>query len=135
MTNLATLYFDYQAEELLEVTDADVAVTESNPAINATSSTTAATTTTSAAATTTEITTEITTTISTTTTPSNETDFETLFKQIYCNVFNNLDRVCKEYSILELWSFNDTVIRNLTDEEIVAAVNGIKISPVTGKGC
>ena len=132
MTNLATLYFDYQAEELLEVTDADVAVTESNPAINATSSTTAATTTAAAADATTS---EKTTTISTTTTPSNETDFETLFKQIYCNVFNNLDRVCKEYSILELWSFNDTVIRNLTDEEIVAAVNGIKISPVTGKGC
>ena len=71
----------------------------------------------------------------TTTTPANETDFETLFKQIYCNIFNNLERVCKEYSILELWNFNETVIRDLTDEEIVTAVNTIKISPVTGKGC
>ena len=73
--------------------------------------------------------------MSTTTSANNATDFDTLFKQIYCNVFNNLERTCKEYSVLELWNFDEALIRNLTDEDIVAAVNGVKISPVTGKGC
>ena len=38
-----------------------------------------------------------------------------------------------EYSVLELWNFDEAVIRNLTDEEIVATVNTVKISPVTGR--
>ena len=108
LTNLATTHPNHQAEEILE------AVTEISPPLDATT---------------------LSTVEATTTTPANETDFETLFKQIYCNIFNNLERVCKEYSILELWNFNETVIRDLTDEEIVTAVNTIKISPVTGKGC
>lgn len=42
---------------------------------------------------------------------------------IYCDLVSTLDKRCAELSILEIWDFDGDVIKNLTQQEIIDAVN------------
>jgi hypothetical protein len=58
--------------------------------------------------------------------------FDGLPPQIYCDLVTTLEDKCAERSILELWEYDEDVIRSLTKEDIIEAINNIKTSPVFG---
>ncbi|KAK2157172.1 hypothetical protein LSH36_196g03007 [Paralvinella palmiformis] len=43
-----------------------------------------------------------------------------------------LGTTCWSNSILELWSFNETIIRSLTEDDILDTINTVSVSPVYG---
>jgi hypothetical protein len=53
-------------------------------------------------------------------------------REIHCDLVQTLKTLCAEYSILELWNYDVSVIRNLTREDIINDLNMVKKSPVTG---
>ena len=57
---------------------------------------------------------------------------EDLPREIYCDLINTLSDKCGEYSILELWKFNEDVIRKLSRQEILDAINTVDVSPQFG---
>jgi hypothetical protein len=44
-------------------------------------------------------------------------------EEIYCSIINNLDEACWEVNPAELWSFNRSLIDNLTQEDIIRVIN------------
>ena len=42
---------------------------------------------------------------------------------IYCDLVSTLDKRCAEQSLLEIWDFDGDIIKNLTQQEILDAVN------------
>ncbi len=53
--------------------------------------------------------------------------------EIYCDLVTTLPDKCAERSILEVWNFDEDRVANITQEDILAAVNAGKIrSPVFG---
>ena len=42
---------------------------------------------------------------------------------IYCDLVETLDKRCAELSLLEIWDFDGDIIKNLTQQEIIDAVN------------
>jgi hypothetical protein len=53
--------------------------------------------------------------------------FLTIPDDIYCSFVESLDQACWQISPLELWGFDRSTIKNLTHEEIVDAVNNVKV--------
>ena len=59
--------------------------------------------------------------------------FGGLPSDIYCDIVETLEDRCAERSILELWKYDEEVIRKLTRREILDAINDVKTSPVFGQ--
>jgi Niemann-Pick C1 protein len=57
---------------------------------------------------------------------------DSLPPDIYCDLIETLNDKCAEYSLLELWRFDEQVIRSLTQQDILDAINTAKKSPVFG---
>jgi hypothetical protein len=53
-------------------------------------------------------------------------------REIYCDLAQTLQEQCAEHNILELWSYDESVIQNLTRRDIINDINTVKKSPVTG---
>lgn len=51
---------------------------------------------------------------------------------IYCSLVETLNEKCLETSLLEIWKYNEKMIKGLTQEKIIEAVNVIKQSPHFG---
>ena len=52
--------------------------------------------------------------------------------EVYCDLIETLNDKCGEYSLLEIWKYNEATIRGLTVQDIVDAVNTVDESPVFG---
>ena len=59
--------------------------------------------------------------------------FGGLPSDIYCDIVDTLKDRCAERSILELWNYDEDVIRTLSRADILEAVNNVKTSPVFGQ--
>ena len=57
---------------------------------------------------------------------------ENLPKEIYCDIVETLEDKCGEFSLLEIWKYDRNVISNLTQQDIIKAINSMKESPVFG---
>ena len=58
-----------------------------------------------------------------------EQDVETLRglpRGLYCDLVESLSETCAVSSILDLWEFDEAVIRNLTREDIIRDINTVK---------
>ena len=53
-------------------------------------------------------------------------------KKIYCDIIETLEDKCGEYSLLEIWNYNEELISNLKQQDIIDAVNTVDESPVFG---
>jgi hypothetical protein len=53
-------------------------------------------------------------------------------REIHCDLVETLKKLCAEYSILELWNYDVSVIQNLTRQDIINDLNTVTKSPVTG---
>lgn len=51
---------------------------------------------------------------------------------IYCGIIENLPMGCLIENILEIWNFDQNIIKNLTKNDILDAINVINISGTTG---
>ena len=51
---------------------------------------------------------------------------------IYCDLIETLSDKCGEYSILEIWKYQRSVIERLTEQDILNAINTVDESPVFG---
>ena len=67
-----------------------------------------------------------------TTDTDNEKKVEDLPREIYCDIVETLKAKCGEYSLLEIWKYNKTIISNLEDQDIINAINTVKESPIFG---
>jgi len=52
---------------------------------------------------------------------------ESLPPEIYCDLINTLEDQCLSTSILELWSFNEDKIASLAKDDILNAINNVKV--------
>ena len=57
---------------------------------------------------------------------------ENLPRGIYCDIVETLEEKCGEYSLLELWKYDREVISNLSEQDIIDAINTVDESPVFG---
>ena len=48
------------------------------------------------------------------------------FRDVYCDLVNTLNEKCLEVSILEIWKFSRRRIEQLTQQDIINAVNSYK---------
>jgi hypothetical protein len=46
-------------------------------------------------------------------------------REIHCDLVNTLKMQCAEYNILELWKYDEAMIRNLTRQEIIDDINTV----------
>ena len=53
-------------------------------------------------------------------------------KDIYCDIVETLEDKCGEYSLLEIWNYDEKLISNLTEQDILNAINTVDESPVFG---
>jgi hypothetical protein len=53
-------------------------------------------------------------------------------REIHCDLVQTFKKQCAEYNILELWKYDEAVIRNLSRQDIINDINTVKKSPVTG---
>jgi hypothetical protein len=53
-------------------------------------------------------------------------------REIHCDLVQTLKELCAEFSILDLWHYDASVIRNLTRQDIINDINTVTKSPVTG---
>lgn len=44
-------------------------------------------------------------------------------EELYCSIINDLDEACWEVSPAELWSFNRSLINQLTQNDIIHGIN------------
>ena len=61
-----------------------------------------------------------------------ETNGEDLPEDIYCDLIGTLNEKCFQYSLLEMWRFNEAFIETTTQQEIIDAVNLLTKSPWFG---
>ena len=52
----------------------------------------------------------------------NETNGEELPANIYCDLIDTLNKKCFQFSLLEMWQFNEAYIETATQQEIIDAV-------------
>ena len=57
---------------------------------------------------------------------------EGLPKDIYCDIVETLEGKCGEYSLLEIWKYDREIISNLTQQDIINAINSVDESPIFG---
>ena len=50
--------------------------------------------------------------------------------EIWCDLVGTLNSKCGEYSLLEMWNYDEEKIAALTQQDIINAVNTVKKSPV-----
>jgi len=62
-------------------------------------------------------------------TVNKESILEGLPPDIYCDLVATLDKRCYEQSLLEIWDFDHDIIFNLTQADILDAVNTLTVSP------
>nr|CAD7259164.1 unnamed protein product [Timema shepardi] len=55
-----------------------------------------------------------------------------LSEDIYCAIVNNLKTACLERSLLEFWEYDPEVLKKITKEDIISALNITTDSPVFG---
>jgi hypothetical protein len=53
-------------------------------------------------------------------------------RELHCDLVQTLKTLCAEFSILELWNYDASVIQNLSRDDIINALNTVTKSPVTG---
>ena len=53
-------------------------------------------------------------------------------KEIYCNLVETLKDKCGEFSLLEIWDYDESIISKLREKDIINAINTIHESPVFG---
>ena len=53
-------------------------------------------------------------------------------KKIYCDIIETLEDKCGEYSLLEIWKYDEKLISNLKEQDIIDAINTVDESPVFG---
>ena len=58
--------------------------------------------------------------------------FEDLPREIYCDIVETLEEKCGEYSLLEIWKYDKQTISELTNQDIIDAINTVHESPVFG---
>ncbi len=51
---------------------------------------------------------------------------------VYCDIVDTLNDKCGEYSLLEIWKYDEEVIRGLSQQDIIDAINTVKESPIFG---
>ena len=51
---------------------------------------------------------------------------------MYCDLIETLSDKCGEYSLLEIWKYDEARIRALSIQDIIDAVNTVDESPVFG---
>ena len=59
-----------------------------------------------------------------------EVDPDSYPPEIWCDLVETLNSKCGEYSLLELWNYNEEKIGALTQQDIIDAVNTAEKSPV-----
>ena len=52
--------------------------------------------------------------------------------EVYCDLIETLTDKCGEYSLLEIWKYDEERIGALSAQDIVDAVNTVEESPVFG---
>ncbi len=52
--------------------------------------------------------------------------------EVYCDLIETLNDKCGQYSLLELWKYDEDVISRLTYQDIIDAINTAEESPVFG---
>jgi len=55
-------------------------------------------------------------------------------RDVKCNILKSLQEKCAQYSLLEIWKYNETMIRTATQQEIIDAVNLLERSPWNSHG-
>ena len=60
---------------------------------------------------------------------NNSDVLDNLPPEIYCDLVSTLDKRCAELSVLEIWGFHGDTINNLTQQQIIDAVNTLDKSP------
>lgn len=53
-------------------------------------------------------------------------------REIYCDLVHTISKQCAQYSILEIWRYDEDIIKSLTTQDIINDLNTVKKSPVTG---
>ena len=51
---------------------------------------------------------------------------------VYCDIVETLEDKCGEFSLLELWKYDEDVISKLSQQDIINAINTVDESPVLG---
>ena len=54
-----------------------------------------------------------------------------VFAAIFCDIVDNLKEACFENNILQLWNYEENVIANLTDQDIINEINAANKSSLT----
>lgn len=57
----------------------------------------------------------------------NNAFLRTAQKKAVCSVVNNLPLGCLQNNIVDLWKYNSTIVRELTEDEILMWVNNVKL--------
>lgn len=52
---------------------------------------------------------------------------EKIKRKFICSAVNNLPLGCYQNNIVDLWKYNSTVVRGLTEEEILMRINNVKL--------
>lgn len=50
----------------------------------------------------------------------------------YCSIYNRMDKSCYVKSILDIWNYDDDIIRNLTTDDILKSLKTVVASPSLG---
>lgn len=53
------------------------------------------------------------------------------FAEVFCDIIDDLEDACFENNILEIWNYNEAVVNNLSQEDILNAINRATISELT----
>ena len=53
-------------------------------------------------------------------------------KDIYCDIVETLKDKCGEFSLLEIWNYDEEIISKLSEQDILDAINSLDESPVFG---
>ena len=61
-----------------------------------------------------------------------ENHYHNLPKEIYCDIIDTLVDKCGEFSLLEIWKYDKSVISKLRDQDIINAINTVDESPIFG---
>ena len=59
-------------------------------------------------------------------------EMEGLPRDVYCDIVETMEDKCGEYSLLEIWNYDKEIISNLSQHEIINAINTVDESPIFG---
>ena len=58
--------------------------------------------------------------------------YKNLPRNIYCELVDTLDTQCFEQSLLEIWMYNEEIIKEISTEDLLTAINRLDRSPYFG---